>query len=66
MIEIDRLALDQRRGRDQVIGGARIKPEMAFDQAVKFALFGCRGFTVERDDMNQQRGRRQAIAGIVE
>ena len=43
MIEIDRLALDQRRGRDQSIGGTRIKPEAAFDQAMKFALFRLEG-----------------------
>ena len=66
MIEVDRLALDQRRGRDQLIGVAAIEPETAFDQAVKLALFGLGGFAVERDDVNQQRGRRQTIAGIVE
>ena len=66
MIEIDRLALDQRRGRDQLIGGAGIKPEAAFDQAVKLALFRFGRFAVERDDVNQQRGRRQPISGIVE
>src|SRR5258708_36802143 len=40
VIEIDRLALDHRRGRDQLIRGTGIKPEAAVDQAMKLALFG--------------------------
>ena len=66
MIEIDRLALDQRGGRDQLIRSARIEPEMAFKQAVKLALLDRRWLAVERDDVNQKRRRRQAIAGVVE
>jgi hypothetical protein len=65
VIEIDRLALDQRRGRDQLIGGTAIKPEAAFDQAVKLALFNVGRFAVDRNDVNQQRRRRQTIAGVV-
>ncbi len=65
MIEIDRLALDQRRRGDQLIRGAGVKPEAALEQAMKFALFNIGGFAVERNDVHQQRRRRQAIAGIV-
>ena len=65
MIEIDRLALDQRRGRDQLIRGTGIKPEAAFDQAMQLALFSLGWFAVDRNDVNQQRRRRQTIAGIV-
>src|SRR5438046_8121521 len=65
VIEIDRLALDQRRGRNQLIRGTGIKPEAAFDQAMKLALFGIRRLAVDRNDVNQQRRRRQTIAGIV-
>ena len=43
MIEIDRLALDQGCGSDQLIRRAGIKSEAAFDQAVKFALFDLDG-----------------------
>src|ERR1700716_3334344 len=39
MIEIDRLALDQGCRRDQLIRSTWIKPEAAFEQAVKLALF---------------------------
>jgi hypothetical protein len=42
-----------------------IKPEAAFEQAMKLALFNFGRFAVERDDVNQQRGRRQTISGIV-
>ena len=66
MIEINRLTLDQHRRRDQLVRRSRIKPEAAFDQAVKFALFGFGRFAVNRNDVNQQRRRGQTIPGIVE
>src|SRR6266568_1673604 len=65
VIEVDRLALDQRRGRDQLIRGTGIKPEAGFDQAMKLALFSLGRLAVDRNDVNQQRRRRQTIAGIV-
>src|SRR3982075_3472979 len=65
MIEIDRLPLDQRRGRDQMVRGAGIEPETAFDQAVKLALLDFGRFAVERDDVYQQRRRPQPVAGVV-
>ena len=65
MIEIDRLALDQSGGCDQFIGGAGIKPEPAFKQAVQLALLDCGWFAVERDDMDQKGRRCQPIPGIV-
>jgi len=65
MIEIDRLAFDQGRRRNQLIRGAGIELEPALQQAVQLALFDRRRLAVERDDVNQQRVRRQPIAGIV-
>ena len=65
MIEIDRLALDQRGRRDQLIGGARIKREVAFQQTVKLALLHVGWFAVDRDDVDQKRRRREAKARIV-
>ncbi len=66
MIEIDRLALDLRRRRDQAVRGAGIELEAALDQAVQLALLDLGRLAIERDDVNQQRGRGQTIAGIVE
>src|SRR5436190_5493832 len=65
VIEIDRLALDQCRGRDQLIRGTGIKSEAAFDQAVKLALFSLGWLAVDRDGVDQQRSCCQKIAGIV-
>src|SRR5260221_3314650 len=39
MIKIDGLALDQGRGRDQLIRSTSSKPEAPFDQTMKLALF---------------------------
>src|SRR6266404_2360852 len=65
MIEIDGFALGPRRRRDQPVGGAGIEPKTAFEQAMKLALFQVGRLAVERNDVNQKRRRRQAIAGIV-
>src|SRR5258706_1621731 len=64
-IEIARLTLDQRRGGDQLIRRAGIKPKAACEEAVKFAFFDVGWFAVERDHVNQQRRCRQTISGIV-
>src|SRR5882757_2900474 len=48
-----------------MVRGAGIEPETAFDQAVKLALFDFGRFAVERDDVYQQRRRRQPVAGVV-
>ena len=66
MIEIDRLALDQRGRGDQLVGGAGIELEAGFDQAVQLALLDRGGLAVERDDVDQQRGRREPVVGLVE
>ena len=66
MIEIDRVTFDPRRRMDQSVCGAGIELKPGFDQAVQLALLDRGGLAVERDDMNQQRRRRQTISGIVE
>ncbi len=66
MIEIDRLALDLGRRGNQPVRGAGIELEAGFDQAVQFALLDFGRLAIERDDVDQKRGRRQTIAGIVE
>jgi hypothetical protein len=33
---------------------------------MQLALLGSGWFAIERDDVNQERGRRQAVSGIVE
>ena len=66
MIEIDGLAFDARRRCDQLICRTGIELEPALDQAVQFALLDLARLAIERDDMNQQRGCRQTIAGIIE
>ena len=65
MIEIDRFALDQGRRRDQLIRGTGIEPKAAFDQAVKLSLLEIGWFAIDRNDVDQQRRRRQTIPGIV-
>src|SRR5882672_11075406 len=65
MIEIDRLALDPRRGGYQLIRGTGIEPETGFKQPMQLPLFNVGWFAVERNDVNQQRGGRQTIPGIV-
>ena len=65
MIEIDRLAFSPRRRRDQMIRRTVIELEAAFDQTVQFAFLDRARLAIERDDVNQQRGRRQQIPGIV-
>jgi hypothetical protein len=66
VIEIDRLAFDQRCRRDQLIGGAAIESEAALDQAVQLALLALGRLAVERDHMDQKRGGRQLVAVVVE
>src|SRR5258708_953373 len=66
VIEIDRLAFDPCRRRDQLVRGAGIELEAAFDQAVKLALLDRGRLAVERDDMDQECGCGQTIVGIVE
>ena len=60
------LTFDPGRRGDQPIGAAAVEPEMALDQAVELARLGLRGLAVERDHVDQERGRSQAITGVVE
>ena len=66
MIEIDSLAFHARGRRDQLVGGPRIEPEPSFYQVVQLAFFSIRRFAIERNDMDEQRRRRELVAGFVE
>src|SRR5581483_4055280 len=64
--EVDRLTLNLGGIRDQPVRGATVQLEMPFDQTVQLALLGLRRLAVQRNHMDQQRGRRQPVVAVAE